>query len=120
MFKNRNAKMLGATVLIIAAILVTLSAVNVPSPAAESSKQDVSELNEQALVPVTSNEEGEASPVLELAAKTTYTAEIRDEIRAENQADSTENSSTAPEETNAMPEQYEFKILQWENAQNSR
>ena len=116
MLKNRKVKMFGAIVVILAALLVTISAVNVPSPTLE----DASNPGEQALVPVTSNQQEEASPVLELAAKTTYTAEIRDELRAENQADAAENSYAAPEEVSAMPEQYEFKILQWENAQNSQ
>ena len=125
MLKNRKFKMFGAIVLILAAILVTISAVNVPSPVSEdlseSSKQDVSDLSEQALVPVTGSQEGEASSVLELAANTDFTAEIKEEIRAGNEINSVENSYTAPEEVSGMlDEQHEFKILQWESSQDSR
>ena len=57
MLKNRKVKMFGAIVLILAAILVTISAVNAPSLTLEDangdSAQDVSNPGEQALVPVT-------------------------------------------------------------------
>jgi hypothetical protein len=57
MLKNRKFKMFGVIVLILAAILVTISAVNGPSPtledANEDSAQDASNPSEQALVPVT-------------------------------------------------------------------
>ena len=120
---NRKFKMLGAIVLIIAAILVTISAVNVPSPASEDSNElsapASSNYSEEALVPVTGNQEDEASPVLEFPAKTNFTAEIKEEIRTGNRVDSVENSYTAPKEDSYMVEPYEFKILQWENYQNS-
>ena len=124
MLKNRKLKMLGAIVLILAAILVTLSAVNVSSPASEDSNKlsapASSTQSEEALVPVTGNQEEEASPVLELPAKTNFTAEIKEEIRAGYKVNSEENSYTAPEENSNTVGPYEFKIQQWEDYQNSQ
>ena len=62
MSKTRNFQMLGAVVLIVAAIIVTLSATRPPAPALANlswpPRPDFSILNQKTLIPVTGNEAG--------------------------------------------------------------
>lgn len=62
MYKTRKIQMVGALVLIVAATLVTLSAIGLPAPVSVdlswSPRPDFSVLNEKAVIPITGSEAG--------------------------------------------------------------